>query len=152
LEAVTATGGIFVDNASALTIGGIGATEGVSVTDSGDIVITASSALLVSENVTAPGAITLTASETDGAALADDLTINAGVTVRSTGNTVTLRAGDDVTWTATSAVRAATNATITAGFGDLDDAGSINGAGLVTASTVDLNAATGIGNVTALNL
>jgi predicted ATP-dependent serine protease len=34
----------------------------------------------------------------------------------------------------------------------INSAGAINGGGLVTAATVDLNAASGIGNSTALNL
>jgi hypothetical protein len=76
--------------------------------------------------------------------------------------------GDDVNLVATSAVQSDTaNVTLTAGFNDLADTfgsvvlggtvtaiasatitalvGSINGAGLVTANTADLDAITGIG-------
>lgn len=89
--------------------------------------------------VTTDGAVNL--SVTGAGALTVGTAVNAGgvgrnMSLSSTGGNVLLNA----------AVSAAGDqATVTAGA-------AINGGGLVTAATVDLNAVTGIGNATALNL
>jgi fibronectin-binding autotransporter adhesin len=97
LEARTATGGIFVTNDGALTIGGIGVLTGVQVTGSGDIVITAASPLTVAAGgpVSGPGNITLTAGD-DLSNPGDDLTLNDNVTSTGAGTTITLVAGDSI--------------------------------------------------------
>ena len=98
LEATGGAGGIFITNTGSLTIGGIGATLGVSATGGGITITVADGGLTVSELVTDTnnGAISLAV---DDAGTANDvLTINAGVTASGAGNsgTVTLHAGEDV--------------------------------------------------------
>jgi filamentous hemagglutinin family protein len=97
LEADTQTGGIYVTNDGALTIGGIGAMIGAQATGaSGDIVIAATSPLTVSELVHGPANITLTAGGTSSGT-ADDLTLNANVTSDGgAGTTIALNAGDSI--------------------------------------------------------
>ena len=93
LEATTTTGGVFVSEANALTIGGVNATlTGVKVTGaSGAILIVATGALNVNEGVQAPGDVTLRT--TAGA----DLATSAGVNgVGSANGTLTLEAGQDL--------------------------------------------------------
>ncbi len=93
LEATTTTGGVFVSEANALTIGGVNATlTGVNVTGaSGEIQIVATGALIVNEGVQAPGDVTLRT------AAGADLTTAAGVGgVGSSNGTLTLDAGRDL--------------------------------------------------------
>ncbi len=151
-EGTGGTGGIALANAGALTLGGIGAVAGITAT--GAITITTASPLTVDINTTTAGTLTLTAGETgDGGVFADDLTVNAGVTVRSTGADVVLNAGDDVVLGGS--VVALTTVTIRAGSGDLDAGGSVADAngGLVNVSAATLDV-TAIGNdaATAIDL
>jgi len=136
LEATTATGGVFVTNVGALTLGDVNSANGISVlvTAAGDVTITALSPLTVAADVIAPGNITLTAGEiSDAPVWADDLTVNSFVTVQSTAGNVTLRAGDDVNLLSDSNVIAFGNVTIQAGFGDLDGRGNVTLDGTITA-------------------
>ncbi|MFO0879483.1 MAG: hypothetical protein U0840_19215 [Gemmataceae bacterium] len=91
LEAETATGGIFVANTGALTIGGVtGALPGVQVITSGSIVISSDAALSVNvagDSVAGPGDITLTASGL--LSVVQNVTSTAtadGATISLTGN------------------------------------------------------------------
>ena len=98
------------------------------------------------------GDVTLTAGETnDPGIFADKLTVNAGVTVRSTGGNVTLQAGDDVVLNTGSLVQANTagrTVTLTAANGDLDAEGAIvvNGVNSVVATNLAMTALNGIGS------
>ena len=94
LEAKAGTGGVFVVNTGALTLGGIDAMVGVSATG-GDILIRAGSPLTVNEEVanTGGGNITLAA---EGNTAADDLTIHANVTATGGNGNISLYAGDSV--------------------------------------------------------
>ncbi|HEY1379409.1 MAG TPA: VCBS repeat-containing protein [Gemmataceae bacterium] len=141
----TTAGNIDVVNTGALTITSVGPVVGVTVTGvtntapGGAVTVTAQSPLTVAADVTAAGTITLTAGETsDAPAFADDLTVNAGVTVRSTGGDVVLLAGDDVIVNGTA--QAAGDVDLRSGFGDTDGEGviAINGA-VTAAATVALN-------------
>src|SRR5262249_40937913 len=96
LQATSTGGGIFVSNVGALTLTG---------------------------NVVAASNIFLEA--TDPPVSGDNLTVNAGVTVQSTGGSVTLHAGDNVTLPATSSVQAPAGLTIVGGFGDVDGVGVV---------------------------
>jgi len=96
LEASGGTGGVFVTNSGALTIGGVsGALTGVSATGS-NIILTASSPLTVNEPVsnTGGGNITLTAVNDGGNN--DHLTINAQVNASGGSGNITLNAGTDL--------------------------------------------------------
>ncbi|KAF0190329.1 MAG: Hemagluttinin repeat-containing protein, partial [Gammaproteobacteria bacterium] len=101
------------------------------------------------------GAITLTANDTDATGTSDaTLTVGSGG-VGAVNQLIQLLSDDDIL--ISGSVTTIGNVTVTAdndaGDGGTDDTvGSINGAGLVTALTVDLDAVTGIGNTTQLEL
>ncbi|WP_197993345.1 LamG-like jellyroll fold domain-containing protein, partial [Gimesia aquarii] len=95
LVASSPGGNIEVSNTGALEIGTVFvgvALVGINA-DTGEATILTASPLTIASDVTAAGAVTLTAG--DSAGPGDDLTINAGVTVESTGANVVLNAGDD---------------------------------------------------------
>ncbi|QGQ22586.1 choice-of-anchor D domain-containing protein [Gimesia benthica] len=105
LAAFTTNNDVVISNTGALIIGDVAPLSGVTSTN-GVVTISASSPLTVSSNVTGAGTVSLTA--TDSAVAGDDLTIDPGVTVESTGADVVLTAGDDFTMDATSQINAAT--------------------------------------------
>jgi hypothetical protein len=133
LEASGGTGGVFISNSGALTIGGVGPMVGVSATGS-DIRISTASPMTVSEAVTTTGAgtITLTTGASGGN---DNLTINAAVTT-GTG-AITLTSGDGVALGAN--VGTAGNVLTTAGTSITRTAGTVSGSGVL------FDAATGVG-------
>jgi hypothetical protein len=137
LEAAGGSGGVFVANASALTIGGPGPVVGVSAIG-GNIQLSAVGPLIVGENVTTPGNITLTAAERVPPGPGDDLTVNPGVTVRSTAAAVTLQAGDLVNVPAGATARAAAALTLVTGFNDNDGIGGMTLAGTLIGSPIAL--------------
>ena len=116
----SATGGIWLNNQGALTIGGVSELDGVFAT-TGPIEITANSPLTVAGDVIATGNITLTA--TESAAAGDDFLLVEGNTVASTAGSVEIRAGDNVD------IAGDINALLAIGifgdFGNLDTAGTI---------------------------
>ena len=109
LSASATSGDVVVSNTGALIIGDVIPLSGVLATN-GSVTVSASSPLTVASNVSASGTVTLTS--TDGAGPGDDLTINAGVTVQSTGADVVLNSGDDFLLSLTGEVIAATTITI----------------------------------------
>lgn len=116
------------DFAGGLTV--TGATNG----GAGSTTITTHSPLTIAANIVQAGAISLNAGEVAGAG--DNLTINNGVTVRSTGGGVTLNAGDNIALGTGSLVQSDTSAVnMVAGFGDADGLGSISLGGLVSGLT-----------------
>ena len=124
------TGNIQLKNTGALTINGANVTGA-----SGNITIDAASPITIAANESAPGAISHTAGETnDNPAFADDLTVNTGISITSTGASVTLQAGDDISIGAGATISATTTATLTAAFGDLDGEGGILHGGSITAT------------------
>ena len=119
-----------VDTVSAATSGccsflGVDGVHGTSVKVENKSILLSDPAIEVRENVTGSLDITLTAG--DSAATGDNLTVKAGVTVRSTGGNVTLRAGDDLFLEDGSTVAApAGTVTLEGDFGDADPgAGSL---------------------------
>ncbi|QDT41467.1 hypothetical protein Pan241w_15280 [Gimesia alba] len=109
LSANVTSGDVVVSNTGALIIGDVIPLSGVVATN-GSVTVSASSPLTVASNVTASGTVTLTS--TDGAGPGDDLTINAGVTVESTGADVILNSGDNFLLALTGEVIADTTITI----------------------------------------
>ncbi|MCI0361063.1 MAG: hypothetical protein L0211_21500, partial [Planctomycetaceae bacterium] len=109
----------------------------------GSVVVSNASPLTVAANIVSVGAITLTA--TDSAAVAvDNLTVNAGVTVQSTGASVTLNAGDNATIGGAGTLLAAlTTLTINIDSGNAD-AGS--GGTLNLPAAADIDAASAVFN------
>jgi hypothetical protein len=145
LAASSTAGDIQIANAGGLTVGSVGPIAGVTVTGvtgGGNAVITAAGSLAVEADVVMAGNVTLTAGESnDPPGFADDLTVNAGVTARSTGGNVTLNAGDDVNLQAGGTVKSDTGfVSISAGFGDLDGRGGATLAGTVTGNPVSVAA------------
>ncbi|QDT97805.1 golvesin C-terminal-like domain-containing protein [Gimesia aquarii] len=92
LAAASPDGNIEISNTGALEIGTVDGLVGVSA-GAGSVNVSAASPLTVAANVTGALPVTLTAGDSAGAG--DDLTVNAGVTVESTGANVVLNAGDD---------------------------------------------------------
>lgn len=149
LEAVGGSGGVNIANTGALTIGGIGATTGVSATG-GDITVTAASPLTVGETVsnTGGGNITLAAL---GAQESSDLAVNANVTTTGGSGNILLAGGDNVGLGAGVSVSAAGTGGVTLAAGEDFSDGSLNRDGNVTGSVV-MNATSSVqsqdGNIT----
>jgi fibronectin-binding autotransporter adhesin len=100
----------------------------------GALTITNASPLVVAANTSAVAAVLLTAG--DSAATGDDLTVNAGVLVESTGSSVTLNAGDDAFVTGN--VTAATTVTVNVDEGNADAGvgGAVTITGVITTPLV----------------
>ena len=95
--------------------------------------ITATSPLTFAVNTTTTGDTVYTAGEVaDAGVFADDLTINAGVTVSVTAGNLTLQAGDEIVLNGTSVATASGTITLNVGFNDLDGVG-----GAVIRGTID---------------
>lgn len=124
-----------LDVTGGVGIGTVGTLSGAT-NAAGAISLAANSPITIASNITASGDVTIVASESNPAvADYDHLTVNAGITVQSTGGSVTLQAGDDVRLTAGSNVSSATFTRIEAGLSDNDGDGDINSDGTVTAGT-----------------
>jgi fibronectin-binding autotransporter adhesin len=100
----------------------------------GALTITNASPLVVAANTSAVGAVLLSAG--DSAAVGDDLTVNGGVLVESTGSSVTLNAGDEAIITGN--VTAATTVTVNVdeGNADVGVGGAVTITGVVTTPAV----------------
>ena len=134
------TGAVNVRNNGALTIAAVGTvTPSFNNAAAQPTILAAVGPLTFAVNTTSAGDLTATAIETaDAPTFADDLTIDSGITVRSTGGNVLLQAGDDILMNAGSLAQSDLgSATLTAAFGDLDSEGSIAmaSASSVTAGT-----------------
>ncbi|WP_145450594.1 beta strand repeat-containing protein [Gimesia panareensis] len=127
-----------VSNSSPLTIGTVtGYPAGVDTTGGG-VIITASGALQVSNDVTSVGDIILKSGDTS--LTGDDLTIGADVTVQSTGSTVILEVGDKLYLNSTASVISDTSYIhVNLDFGNAD--GGVGGVAYLNGT---LNAATSI--------
>ncbi|WP_202921738.1 autotransporter-associated beta strand repeat-containing protein [Anatilimnocola aggregata] len=146
LEAVGGTGGVFIANSGDLTVGGIDALViGVSATGTG-IAISTIGNLDVSEDVIASGAAAdVMLSTVDQLALTQNLTVNSGVTVQSTGGSVTLNAGDALEVEAGGSVSAGTFLTLNVDQGGVDplNGATVNLFGSLTAANGDVTVNTG---------
>ncbi|HEX2824854.1 MAG TPA: filamentous hemagglutinin N-terminal domain-containing protein [Burkholderiales bacterium] len=150
-------GGVAIDNTGALTLGSVADITSGSSAGSGALTLTAHSPITIASDLIQSGDITITAGDVAGSG--DDLTVNAGVTVRSTGSAagegnVTLQAGDNMVLNAGSKVESRASefssptggkrVTLTAGSGN--EQGTITGSGVIAGETVVLDALTGIGS------
>ncbi len=152
----TVAGSIVLRSLGAITLSDIDTADGsITVVAAGLVTATDVAAAGTGGNVnlstTAAGISTTTVSTVDGdvALTADNgnVTVGAGsVTAGGSGQdiTITTSTSGDVALTGTTT---ATDDTVT-----INSAGTINGAGLVTADTADLDAVSGIGNTTAVQL
>jgi hypothetical protein len=87
--------------------------------------IQSNSPLTVSANITFPGPIALTAQPESSSETGDDLTVASGVTIQSTGSSVSLAAGNNVVVPAGATIDAGSTSTITI-TGDGNDDGGAN--------------------------
>ncbi|MDX1944188.1 MAG: autotransporter-associated beta strand repeat-containing protein, partial [Pirellulaceae bacterium] len=144
----SASGSIFIadldDGLTLTNISGPNSVDGVA----GAGEIRAASPLTIAANAITSGGMTYTAFDdaTDAPAATeeDTLTINAGVTVQDTTASLTLNAGDNLSFAATSIVIAATTVDINVDPVGIDGSGStVNLAGSVTAANGNLTITTG---------
>ena len=108
-------------------------------TGTGPVNIDAQSPLTQSANITAVAAINLTA-QTDWPANTpgDDLTVNSGVIVQSTGSSVTLFAGDNVVIESGSTIEAVSTIAITANGNDDPSGATVTVAGTLLAQSASI--------------
>ena len=124
-------GDVSITNTGAVSMTTVGSLDGTAGNEIGNFgtgktTFTAKSPLTFAVNTVTAGDATYTATEAVGAG--DDITVNAGITVESTGGNLTLLAGDNIVLNNTSTVKASTagkTITLTAASGDLDAAGAI---------------------------
>src|SRR5262245_51017941 len=148
----TTTGNVQISNTGALTISAVDTLDGTAghqvgnFAAGGTTTLVAASPMTFAINTTSAGTLTATATETvPPTPNVDNVTVNAGITVQSTGGDVVFQAGDNVVINATAQVLAPTgNVSFTSGFGDNDNEGAQTLDGTISAS-----ATTG---VVALNL
>ena len=153
----TAAGDVDIDETDAITLADVStSTDSVTVDAGGLITATLVSATgadgNVSLNSTAGGILAAAVSTTDG-----DISLTAdssSITVDAGGSVIAGGAGQNVSLATTTSgdivltgTTTADNDTVT-----ISSAGNINGSGLVTADTVDFDAASGIGNSTVVEL
>ncbi len=139
----TTSGNVQVVNAGPLTIDDVHTLAGSANVGTGVTILTASSPVTFGHNVTSGGTLTANASESVGPG--DDVTVQAGVTVRSTGGNVVLNAGDDLVVAGAGPVGTVLadvgDVTLNSGVADADDLGqqALNGMVRAPAGTVTLN-------------
>jgi autotransporter-associated beta strand protein len=122
-------GNILVANTGALTLlqqtifgVTVSSSPSTAVSGGGTVNISAASPLTVAANVLAAGPIALAAGES-AADNVDNLTVNNGITIQSTGSSVTLNSGDDTNIAATAVISSASTVVINIDFGDADPTG-----------------------------
>ncbi|MES1248034.1 MAG: hypothetical protein ABUS54_10215, partial [Actinomycetota bacterium] len=130
-------GSMFIDNAGALTVGGVltntHTTPVYGLDATGAITLTVHSPLTIAANVHAGGNILF---QTADDSASDGITVNPSIDITSTGGSVELDAGDNITTSTTSSINAATTATFRGDFGNTDAAGTtITLQGSLTAPT-----------------
>src|SRR5207302_8130779 len=101
----------------------------------GTTTLVAASPITIAINNTSAGTLTATATETiPPTPNVDNVTVNAGVTVQSTGGDVVFQAGDNLVVNATAQVLATAGSVgLTSGFGDNDGEGAQTLDGTVSA-------------------
>ncbi|MBP9732981.1 MAG: S-layer family protein [Candidatus Omnitrophica bacterium] len=141
LEAAGGTGGLFVENQGALTIGGVtAALNGLSATGN-DMKVFSTGAITVNEQAANSGGGNIQIAA-KGATAAEDLTINANIAVTGGNGNIILAAGDTINQAAGTEVSAAGTGSVTMAAGEdftdetLDQDGSANGDVLQAATAV----------------
>jgi hypothetical protein len=135
---------VVIANTGPLTInavGGIAKSANLGTTAGATTTLSAASPMTFAVNTTSAGTLTATATETnDPGVFADKLTVNAGITVESTGGNVVLQAGDDVVLNTGSLVKSdGGSVTLTAAFNDVDNEGGISMAGGTVQAGTDIS-------------
>ena len=153
IEAAATTGDIWLWNIGPLTVGHVpGDTDPFALlAPHGQINILTSSPLEISADIIASGSITKQAGT--AAAIDDNLTVDAGVTIQSVDSTIDLKAGNNVWLQSGATLRAVSGVTISSGIFDTGPIGtsvnatvnfSVNSAGQLTSMTLaDTNAVWG---------
>src|SRR5205085_358433 len=143
----TTTGNVRLSNTGALTVTAVDGLDGTAghqvgnFAGGGTTTLVAASPITFAVNTSSAGTLTATATETvPPTPNVDNVTVNAGITVQSTGGDVVFQAGDNIVINATAQVLAtAGNVSFTSGFGDNDGEGAQTLDGTLSAS-----AATGV--------
>lgn len=146
----TVTGGVFLTSNGGLTIGDTSSVGGPATTSiAGGASIRAGSPITFAVNTSTTGGATYTSVD-DGAAGADNITVNSGVQVDD-DTSLTFQAGDSFVLTDNTSVVIAPSISITAAFNDTDNDGAITlnngvlGDGTTTSITLNSAAFTGGG-------
>ena len=141
----TTAGTVEMSNTGSLTVRVVSGMATSSNT-AGAVMLTATSPITFAVNTTSAGTLTAQALET-AAVNTDNITVDAGVTVESTGADVVFEAGDRIIVNNTAVVHTGGgNVTFDSGSGDTDSHGSMTLDGTVSAGTrvtLDLNAQAG---------
>ena len=134
-----------VANTGALTINAVGALSTSSNTGVATT-LTAASPMTFAVNTTSAGTLTATTTETGSETVTplgppdDDLTVNSGVTVESTGGNVNLTSGDSIVLQAGSLVKSDVGTiTLMAGVGDVDNDAQMILLGTLQGANVTIN-------------
>ncbi|MBE9030746.1 DUF4347 domain-containing protein [filamentous cyanobacterium LEGE 11480] len=128
-------GNLWLNNTGNLAVGGISSLIGLSMT--GQANITNAGSITVNENVTATGAVSFTATDTTNNG--EDVEVADNAKVESTGDAVTLLAGDNLTVNASGTVKASTKITLKGDHGNADTIGStIDLRGTLNAPTIEV--------------
>jgi hypothetical protein len=112
------------------------------INSTGSVNITGHSPLTVSDT-TAVAAINLTAAPDDPTTETDNLTVNSGVTVQSTGSSVSLVAGNNVDIESGSTIEAATAIAVTANGNDDPSGATVTVAGTLSATSASIGVDSG---------
>jgi hypothetical protein len=123
IEATGGTGGVHIDNTGALTIGGIGATVGVSASGATGVSILNSTAVTVSETIASSGGGDIVVAAQGGTA-ADTLAVNANVTASGGAGNIILVSGGSFTQGAASTISATGAGNVSVGAGEVFNDGA----------------------------
>jgi hypothetical protein len=153
-------GNVQINSTGALTIAAVdGVISSTDVAAGETVTLTANSPVTFAVNTTTSGTLTATTTETAGETTTplpppdDDITVNSGVTVESTGGDVVFTSGDGITLQSGSLVKSDTGTVaLTAGMGDNDNDAALNLSGTIsTAANFNLTSSGDIcvGNIDA---
>jgi Domain of unknown function DUF11/FG-GAP-like repeat len=141
------SGGVFVSNHGALTIGAVAGVNGITATGGAvtiaNVGLAGAGPITVTQNIQTPGDITLTAQESTPAVAGDNLSVNSGATINSTAGNVLLRAGDILSVFAGAVVQAAGTVTLIGGFNDDGNGGGVVFLGTATGTSVSVQGGAG---------
>jgi hypothetical protein len=117
LSFVNSGGIVNILNSGPLTISSVGGIAS-SANNGTTTTLVASGGLTFASNTTSAG--TFIATATESASLGDDVTVNSGVIVQSTGGNLTLNAGDNINLLTGSTAKASGTVSLNDGFNDTD--------------------------------
>ncbi|MEH6829476.1 MAG: calcium-binding protein [Sulfitobacter sp.] len=157
IQTLSTFGSTYVTNDGALEVAVLDSTAGYGQRSGGEVSTTASSPITVASDILAAGDITLTASESAPEDY-DILTVNADISVISSGGDITLRAGDHIVVSSGALVDAVQGDIsftsdfndIGTGGGDITVTGAVNAGGQIAFATgVNSDVVTITGSLTA---